>query len=479
MAKIAENVIYNVALTLSTFLINLVLFPYVSRVLGVDYVGKIGFVNNVITYFSLFSIWGIRSLGIREVAGCGDDVKKRTEVFSSLMSFLVITTTVITAVYIISIFTIPRFRADHSLLLIGSISLFFTSFLIEWFYQGMENFRYITIRTVAIRIIYAILVFLLIKSPEHYLLYFGLTVTVVLVNSAINLFYSRNFVRFSFKASNIKKFLNPLFSLGLYNIVLSMYTTFNVVYLGFVCSDTEVGYYYTATKIYQIIIGIVSAFTGVMMPRISNLLNTNQEEEANVKIKKSIELMLFMALPLGIFFFIMAPHVVNLISGTGYEGAVLPMRIIMPVIVIASLAQIWVLQILIPRKKDNVVLISASIGAIVGVVSNLLFVNKYGAVGSAVVLLLSETCGNIFSLVYVLKKQLLIFPHGLISKSIPYGITFIVICIIASLFKEIYALIICMVLCACYFYIYHTRINKTGVVGEYINVMKQKLFAKL
>ena len=49
MAKIAENVIYNVALTLSTFLINLVLFPYVSRVLGVDYVGKIGFVNNVIT----------------------------------------------------------------------------------------------------------------------------------------------------------------------------------------------------------------------------------------------------------------------------------------------------------------------------------------------------------------------------------------------------------------------------------------------
>lgn len=478
MARVAENVVYNVALTLSTFLINLILFPYVSRVLGVDYVGKIGFVNNVISYFSLFTIWGIRSIGIREVAACGEDIKKRTEVFSSLLCFLMITTTIVTIVYVFAIFSVPRFRTDHSLLLLGSISLFFTSFLIEWFYQGMENFRYITLRTVAIRIIYAVLVFLFIKSPDHYLLYFGLTVAVVLVNSVINLFYSHNFVRFSYKTINLKKYIKPLLSLGLYNIVLSMYTTFNVVYLGFVCSDTEVGYYYTSTKIYQIIIGIVAAFTGVMMPRISNLLNSNHEQEVKTKIKKSLELMMFVSIPLGIFFFFMASHVVQLISGSGYEGAVLPMRIIMPVIVIASLAQIWVIQILIPRKKDNIVLISATIGAIVGISSNLLLVGSLGAVGSAIVLLLSEICGNLYSLIYALKNHYLDFPENIFRKLASYCIPFLAICILAMLFSNIYSLIACMLVCTIYFYLYHTRINRSGVIGEYIVLMRDRLLRK-
>lgn len=478
MTRIAENVVYNIALTLSTFLINLVLFPYVSRVLGVDYVGKIGFVNNLITYFSLFSIWGIRSLGIREIAACGDDAKKRSEVFSSLLAFLVITTTIVSIIYIVALFTVPRFKADHSLLLLGSISLFFSSFLIEWFYQGMENFRYIAIRTVAIRIIYAFLVFFLVKSSSHYLMYFGLTVTVVFVNSAINLIYSHQFVRFSIKAVNIKQYVKPLFSLGLYNIVLSMYTTFNVVYLGFVCTDTEVGYYYTSTKIYHIIIGIVAAFTAVMMPRISNLLNTNHEQEANLKIMKSIELILFVSVPLGIFFILMASHVVQLISGTGYEGAVLPMRIIMPVLIIASLAQIWVIQILIPRKKDNIVLISASIGAVVGIVSNLLLVRTYGAIGSAVVLLLSELCGNLYSLIYALKKRYLEFPKDVIKRIIPYSLPFFGICITTMFFESMYSLIACMFMCTLYFYIYHTRFNKTGVIGEYIVLFRDKLLRR-
>lgn len=475
MPRVAENVIYNVALTLSTFLINLVLFPYVSRVLGVEYVGKIGFVNNVISYFSLFAIWGIRSIGIREIAACGNDYNKRSEVFSSLLFFLFITTLIITIGYFLSVFFVPRFKADHSLLLLGSITLFFTSFLIEWFYQGMENFKFITIRTVVIKVIYAILVFILIKNKDSYLLYFALTVAVVLINSIINLVYSRNFVRFSIKTIHLKQYIQPLFSLGLYNIVLSMYTTFNVVYLGFVCSDTEVGYYYTSTTIYQIIIGIIAAFTGVMMPRISNLLNTNHEQEANEKIRKSIELMIFVALPLGIFFFCMAPHVVRLISGVGYEGAVLPMRIIMPVIIIASLAQIWVLQILIPRKKDKVVLISATIGAFVGVLANLVLVKNYGAIGSAMVLLLSELCGNLYSMIYAIRKKYLEFPHELIKKIIPYSIPFLVVCNISMIFSEMWSLILCLLTCATFFYIYHVFYYRTGVIGEYILLMKNKL----
>ena len=74
MPRITTNFIYNVALTLSTYLINLLLFPYVSRVLGVDLVGKVGFVNETISYFSLFAILGIATVGIREIAACAESI---------------------------------------------------------------------------------------------------------------------------------------------------------------------------------------------------------------------------------------------------------------------------------------------------------------------------------------------------------------------------------------------------------------------
>ena len=215
-----------------------------------------------------------------------------------------------------------------------------------------------------------------------------------------------------------------------------------------------------------------------MMPRISNLLNSNHEDEANEKIKKSIELMLFVSIPLGIFFFCMAPHVVRLISGAGYEGAVMPMRIIMPVIIVASIAQIWVIQILIPRKKDNVVLISATIGAAVGITANLLLVKSLGAVGSAMVLLLSEVCGNTYSFVYSLKHHYLKFPKEVVQQIIPYTIAFLVICVAAMLIKSLYSLFACMLVCAVFFYIYHTMIYRKGVIGGYIVMLQNKLLRK-
>ena len=172
MPRITTNFIYNVALTLSTYLINLVLFPYVSRVLGVDMVGKVGFVNDTIGYFSLFAMMGIATVGIREIAACGEDRERRSKVFSSLMALVGILTAVVMAIYLGSLFVVNRFQADRNLFLIGTGSLLFTSMLIEWFYQGMEDFRYITVRSVLVKLVYAAAVFLTVRRPEDYLLYF-------------------------------------------------------------------------------------------------------------------------------------------------------------------------------------------------------------------------------------------------------------------------------------------------------------------
>lgn len=482
MSKITNNFIYNIALTVSTFLINLVLFPYVSRVLGVDNIGRVGFVNNVISYFSLFAILGVRTIGIREIAGAGDNYKKRSEIYSSLMTILMVLTVLVMVVYVGAVIFVPRFIQDRELLIIGSFTLFFTSFLIEWFYQGIENFKYITIRTVAVKVIYAIAVFALIKESDDIILYFILTTIVVVVNSLINLLYARKFAKFRLNISGIKKYFNAIVELGAYNIMISMYTTFNVIYLGFVCNDTEVGYYYTATKLYTIIIGVFFAFTNVMLPRMSSLVSANKMAEYKANLRKSFDMTFAAALPIIVYCMILAPQIIDLLSGDGYQGAILPMRIVLPIILLSGMAQIWIQQILIPNKKDKIVLYSSVCGATAGVIANIIFVKSWGAVGSAIVLLLSEMCGNLLGFVYVLKERMLEFPLKSFATNIVGSVPYVIICLLSVAFlpqSSFFTLCVAGVAMLLYFYIFNGLLNKKSYAFEFIQGYTKKMKRKV
>lgn len=470
MPKITTNFIYNVALTLSTYLINLVLFPYVSRVLGVDMVGKVGFVNDTVSYFSLFAVMGVATVGIREVAACGDDREKRSRVFSNLMAFVCILTAVVTLVYLGSLFVVNRFQADRNLFVIGTGTLLFTSLLIEWFYQGMENFRYITVRSVLVKLVYAATVFLTVRRPEDYLLYFALTVGAVVVNALINIGYSRRFATLSFRNLDLKAYLKPVLSLGLYKVMLSMFTTFNVIYLGFVSTETEVGFYYTSKKLFYLVLGMFSAFAAVMLPRMSSMLADRKSQEFSRKIDQSFDIVFAFSLPLIVLFVLMAPQIITLMSGPGYEGAVLPMRILSPVLLVTTMAQIWTMQILIPMRKDRVILIASAIGAFLGILINVLLVKRLGAVGSALVLLISETAGNLYGFLYVVRKGDLLFPTRkfltFLVGSIPY-----VLCCLAGMACPGPVWVQLLVACGLmglYFLVFNGFLYKGTLVNRYL-----------
>ena len=471
MSTIKSNFGYNIFLTLSSYIVSFILFPYVSRVLGVENIGRIGFVNNVVSYFSLFALLGIKTLGIREIAACNNDRERRSEVFSSLCCFLLISTAIITLILVLSIVFIPRLREDKDCFIIGATILFFTSFLIEWFYQGLEYFKFITIRSVLVRVVYAISVFILVRQSSDYVLYYALTALSIIANALINFIYSRKFADISFKKIRLGKYVKSIFYLGLYGIMISMYTTFNTIYLGFVRSPIEVGYYYTATKIYLIIIGVFSAFTGVMMPRMSSLIASNNKYEFHNKIKCSFDLIFATSIPIALFFMFFSAQTISLISGSGYEGAVIPMRIIMPALVLSSMAQIWVIQALIPMKKDFIVLLGSVLGAFSGVVLNILLVERFGAVGTAIVMLLCEILGNIVGFIYAIKKDLFVFPfkHFIIYifGSIPYLLLFY---FSSDMFEDdLICIMTAMISCLIYFFIFHLFIYKGSYTTSFIN----------
>lgn len=404
--SLKANFVYKSILTVSNYLIAFITFPYISRILGVEKVGLVNYIDNTINYFLLFATMGINILGVREIAKTGSNPDNRDKVFSNVLGINTLFTTITLISYCTIISAIPQFSENSALLYSGCAKILFTNFLIEWFYTGIENFRYITIRSVLIKTIYVISIFLLIKESDDYKLYFYLTIAVTVINALINFAYSQKHVKIILREFFSLRLLKDNIRLGIYNIMTSMYLTFNVMYLGTISNNIQVGYYTTAFKLYSVILGFFTAFTNVMLPRMSALASEGNNEKFNYLINKSVEFIGLVSIPLIVCCCIMAPEIIGLLCGPGYEGAIIPMRIIMPAILAVGLAQILAIQILMPLKKDKVLLRASIAGAMMSIAINIIIVPELQSIGSALVLLLSELAVTIFYMAYAKKNKL-------------------------------------------------------------------------
>lgn len=401
LRSIKKNFAYSTVLTVSGYLFPLITFPYVTRVLGANNIGICNFVLSIIGYFIIVANLGMMTVAIRETAVAAGDREKLSKVFSSLLVLHLISTLAAMAALAACIFLVPRFYEHRELLWIGIGQLFFNFLTIEWFYKGIEDFKYITVRSVAVRLIQVVLTFVVVRQPDDYVNYFLLQFITVVLNALINIVYSRNFVSFSFKDINVRPYLKSFFILGLYSIMTSMYTTFNTMYLGIVSDDTHVAYYSVATKLYSIVLALFTAFTGVMLPRNSALIAEGRMVEFRAMFAKSVKFLLVFSLPAIAVTEIFAPLIIRIMAGSGYDGAILPFRLVMPLVLIIGMEQILVIQTLMPLKKDRTILVNSVIGSILGLLLNVILVPKLQSVGSALVWICCELAILLLSAVAV------------------------------------------------------------------------------
>ena len=405
MPSVKKNFSYNLVLTLCGYIFPLITYPYVSRVLGVHNIGVCNFVDSIINYFVLFSMLGVGSYGVREIARVREDIAQRNYVFSNLFTFNLLTTILAVGVLIICTFTVPKFADYKDFLLVGVAKLIFNIFLIEWLYQGIQDFKYITIRSLIVRIVYVVLVFVLVHTTEDVLVYFSLTVVTTVINAGINWVHSMRFVKYSIKGLDLKMFIVPIVTFGYYRILTSMYTTFNTVFLGFSSGDVEVGYFATATKLYSIIMSVLTAFTTVMVPRVAELLHNGEIKQLQRIANQTLSIISCMSIPIILYCLFCASDVILLIAGRGYEGAITPFRIVIFLLLIIGTEQILIQQFLMASQKNSPILIVSTIGAVVGVSLNIVLTPNLGAIGSAISWGVSELC-VLLSGMFLVKKNI-------------------------------------------------------------------------
>ena len=410
MPSLKKNFFYSALLTVANYVFPLITYPYVSRVLGVTGIGICNFVDNIVNWFIVFSTMGIFVIGVREIAAVRSGRQERSEVFSSLLALNGLMTLAAAAVLSIAIFVIPSLVSYRKLLLLGVAKLIAHSLSLEWFFRGLEEFKYITNRSIIIKTLYVAAVFLFVRQPGDYGIYYLLLTLTVIANTLVNAQYARRFVSFSLKGIDMKRFALPFFILGLNYVLTSFYSTLNVIYLGFVQGAEQVGYYTSATKILTIVTALISAFTTVMLPRMSAVLTEGRMNEFRAYVNNAFRILFLVGIPAVFLLMILSPDIVRVISGAGYEGAVVPMRIIAPMLLIAGLDQILIMQIMMPMKQDRRIFVNSAIGAAVGILLNLALVRTMGAKGSAVVWLCAEAAVCIAAMVAVFGKDGITFP---------------------------------------------------------------------
>lgn len=466
MQSLKKNFIYNAILTMSGYIFPLMVYPYVSRVLGVANIGACNFVDSIVEYFTILSMMGMNTIGIREIAKCKNDQQKLDNVFSQLFSLNTLTT--ITAIIILIIATniVPKFAPYKDLLYIGVGKLFFNYMLINWFFQGLENFKYIAARTIFVKILFIISVFLFVKTETDVKLYYFLVALTWAGNGIINFIYAKKYVSFNFTLKINKAIIGSFFILGVYWFMNSMYTTLNVAFLGFATNDIEVGYYTTANKLLTVIMTMFTALTSVMVPRVSVALKSNDNSEAKALIRKAINALMLFAIPLIFFVFPFSQELIYLMSGKGYEGATTPLQIMTPLFFLVGYDQIIVLQTLLPMGKDKDILRNSILAASVGIISNIFLTLNFGKNGSAIVLILAELSVLLSSQFCVTKYLGLKIPFKLIIKHIIGFSPIIIICYVIKYFINSYviSLIVSASIICCYIFLAGRFILKNSIL---------------
>lgn len=471
-----KNIAYNSLLTVTNYIIPLIVFPYVARILGVENFGIYSFVDSTINYFLIISMLGITTVGIREIAKNKNNSTQLSQTFSSLFVLNSISTFIVLILFFCTVFFVPQFSEQKKMFFIGGGKILFNLFLIEWLYIGTENFKYITIRSIIIRIIYTIAIFIFVRQKEDFDVYYFLTVATLVLNAIVNWLYGRKIAIFSIKSIDIKSFIKPSIALGIYGLLNSFYTYFNVVYLGIVGSEEEVGYYATAIKVQSIFLSLYTAYSSVVMPHISSMIEEKKIEEFKILINKSFENLYLFAIPIVYFSIILAPQIIYVLSGTGYEGAILPMRIVMPLLLIIGVEQILIVQILTPMRQDKAILINSIIGASIGLLLNILLVRKFLSVGSSVVWIISEFTVFISAQYFVNKYSSIKINKKSLFKHLIFGLPYFVICIGTLMItsNSYTTLAISAILCILYFIIEQILIFKNQFDLEFISKFIKK-----
>lgn len=341
------NFVMNAILTMSQFVFPLITFPYVSRILLPIGTGKVSFATSIVSYFTLFAQLGIPTYGIRACAKVRDNREELSKMVQELFIINLMMSALAYVVYFAAIYYVPRFRQDKDLFLIVGLTIFFNAIGMEWLYKALEQYTYITVRSIIFKFIAIVAMFLMVHEQSDYVIYGGISILASSASNIFNFFHIHRYINIKPVGHyNFKKHLKAIVIFFAMSCATTIYTHLDTVMLGFIRTDADVGYYNAAVKIKTILVSIVTSLGVVLLPRASYYVEHSMMDEFYRITKKAINFVFLIATPMMIYFMLFAKEGVFFLSGDAYAGAIIPMQVIMPTLLFIGLTNIMGIQML-------------------------------------------------------------------------------------------------------------------------------------
>lgn len=382
----------------------LITYPYITRVLGVNNLGKYNFSSSIIGYLALIAGFGISSYAVREGAKLRRFNDKETR-FTSQMFTISLVTTFIAYLVMAVLCMFDSIAPYTKLIIIQSFSLFGTAFGVEWLNSVYEDFTYITVRTLAFQILSLVLMFLLVKDSNDLYVYTWICVLSTIGGYICNFFHCRKFVRFRVVHKlNLHEHFKPLLTFFFSNLTTTIFVNSDQTMLGLMCGDYYVGLYAIAVKAYNVLKNIFTSILFVIIPRICSLTGKENEEKRNELAEETLKVILILVIPMAVGIYSIADKAVLAVGGIEYIGGTSSLQILACSVFVASLASYMTYIYVVPNGHDRILLITSTVSACVNIGLNIFMIPLWQHNGAALTTLISEFTVFIIEWLYVRPK---------------------------------------------------------------------------
>ncbi len=369
--SLKKNAVLNAARNILTIIFPFITFPYATKVLQVENIGKVNFASSILSYFILIAGLGIANYAVREGAGLRDRKDDFTRFSNEIFTINMIASVISYIALYVSISLVPKLRGYRMLFLLLSIEIIFVTIGMEWIFTIYEDYLFITIRSIIFQLISFVLLFTLVRSKEDYLKYALIAVIAGAGGNILNFIFARKYCKVGFTLHiNWRKHLKPILVIFSIALTTTIYVSSDMTMLGFMAGDYYVGLYSVGAKIYRIVKNVLGALLIVSVPRISYYYIQKRDRELLHTLSDIFNALVFLLLPSVTGLIVLSKEIVLIISGEKFIEATGSMAILSVSLIFCLFAWFYSQCILMPFRYEKTILYVTIFSAILNVALN-------------------------------------------------------------------------------------------------------------
>lgn len=420
------NMFLNAVKSIMNIIFPLITFPYISRVLDVDGVGRYHFAQSIISYFLLLTGWGFKNYAIREGAGLRN-TKKFSRFVDEVFSISVCFTALAYILLAITIVAFPMLRRYTAILAVLSLQIAFTTIGVEWIYSIFEDYLYITLRSIAFQILSLILMFTFVRSADDVLIYAGIVTLSSTGANVINYFHAKRYCEIKItREIDWKRHLRPILLLFAMSLTVTIYTSSDTTILGILCGEYTVGIYSVSVKVYTTVTSLLSSVLVVSLPRLSALLGQVDKDAFNRQASDIYATLLTFVIPAIVGIILLRKQIILLIAGRSFLPATSSLALLAVALFFCMGAWFWGQCIMLPFKMDAANFQITIVSALLNIVLNFMLIPIWKENAAAFTTILAEGVA-FFGCRFFGKKHVALDGIGKILAQIIAGCAAIVI----------------------------------------------------